>query len=118
MRSIIEPDDCSNFVPQHKGPNVLPNIYFFTRLVRLASKSNLIAIKDLTFGFTASYAQLLTDVLHLRNVLRETLDTAVLERLDREDEVLVNLLGPGGYEFVVGFLALVALGAVVVPICK
>jgi len=111
-------DDRSQYVPRHQGPNVFPNFFLFSRLVRLSYKAHLLAVKDLTYGYTASYAQLLTDVLHLRNVLRETLPRHVVRKLDRDEEVFVNLLGPGGYEFVVGFFALMALGAVIVPICK
>ena len=117
MRSILEPDDRTNFVPKHEGPNVLPNFYLFTRLVRLASKGTLLAIKDLTFGYTATYTQLLSDVVRLRNHLRDVLDRSIRRRLDDEEEVYFNLLGPGGYEFVVGFLAIVALGGITVPIC-
>ncbi|KAK4888626.1 hypothetical protein LTR49_028838, partial [Elasticomyces elasticus] len=74
------------------------------------------AVRDLTFGFEASYAQLLTDVLHLRNQLRQLLDPAIVDKIDREEEVFILLLGPAGYEFTVGFLALMALGAIIVPI--
>lgn len=113
--SALELDRC-HFAPKHVGPNVFPNFFLFSRLVRWAHKPELIAVTDLTFGFKANYTQLLTDVLHLRNELRRTLQPGVVERIDREEEVFVNLLGPGGYEFTVGFLALVALGAIVVPI--
>ncbi|KAK5206365.1 hypothetical protein LTR41_007803 [Exophiala xenobiotica] len=111
-----DPDDRIQFVRRHQGPNVFPNFYFFSRLVRLSYKTDLIAVTDLTFGYTASYAQFLTDVLNLRNVLRSSLSPEVVARLDRDEEVFVNLLGPAGYEFTVAFLALMALGAVTVPI--
>ncbi|TKA71349.1 hypothetical protein B0A55_05122 [Friedmanniomyces simplex] len=101
--------------PRHTGSNVFPNFFLFSRLVRWAHKP-LTAVRDLTFGFEATYAQLLTDVLHFRNELRQLLDPAIIERIDHEDEVFVLLLGPAGYEFTVGFLALMALGAVMVPI--
>ena len=110
--------DRTQYVPRHVGPHVFPNFIIFSRLVRLAYKQHLISVKDLTFGYTASYAQLLTDVLHMRNVLLRTLDPTVVERIENQDEVFVHLLGPGGYEFTVGFLALVALGVVVVPLCE
>lgn len=109
--------DRTQFVPKHVGPDVFPNFLFFGQLVRFAYKQHLIAVKDLTFGYTASYTQLLTDVLHLCNVLRLTLAPTIVARIDNNEEVFVNLLGPGGYEFTVGFLALMALGAVIVPIC-
>ncbi|KAK6365505.1 putative NRPS-like protein biosynthetic cluster [Exophiala oligosperma] len=111
-----DPDDRIHFVKRHQGPNVLPNFYFFSRLVRLAYKPQLIAVVDLTFGYTASYAQLLTDVLNFRNVLRSRLSPSVVAKLDRDEEVYINLLGSAGYEFTVAFLALMALGAATVPI--
>lgn len=107
--------DRGDFSSPHVGPNVFPNFLLFSRLVRWAHRP-LLAVRDVTFQFEATYTQLLTDVLHLRNHLRNTLDLSVVERIDREDEVYVLLLGPGGYEFVVGFLAILALGAVIVPI--
>lgn len=113
-----DPEDRIHFVPRHQGPNVFPNFFFFSRLVRLSYKTELLAVKDLTCGYNATYAQLLTDVLNFRNVLRSRLDPSVIAKLDRDEEVFINLLGPGGYEFTVAFLALIALGAVIVTICR
>jgi malonyl-CoA/methylmalonyl-CoA synthetase len=84
--------------------------------VRWAQKPHLFAVTDVTFDFKVTYAQLLTDVLHLRNQLRQILDSNIVASIDRGDEIYINLLGPAGYEFTVGFLALVAIGVVVVPI--
>jgi malonyl-CoA/methylmalonyl-CoA synthetase len=109
-------ENRTHYVPKHIGPNVFPNFFLFSRLVRLAHKEHLIAIKDLTYGITADYAQLLTDVLHFRNLLREALHPSAIKRIDRGEEVYVTLVGPAGYEFVVGFFALMALGAAIVPI--
>lgn len=111
----MKPFDRCDVAPRHGGADVLPNFFLFSRLVRWAHKP-LLAVRDLTFGFTATYTQLLTDVLALRNHLQDCLDPSITARLEREDEVFMLLLGPGGYEFTVGFLALLALGAVIVPI--
>jgi malonyl-CoA/methylmalonyl-CoA synthetase len=116
---LADPEDRTQLVPmRHQGPHVFPNFFLFSRFLRWSYKRHLIAVKDLTYGYTADYAQLLTDVLHLRNVLRQTLPATVVRKVDADEEVFVTLLGPGGYEFVVGFFALMALGAVVVPICE
>lgn len=109
-------EDRIHHVPKHVGPDVFPNFFLFSRLVRLAHKEYLVAIKDLTYGITADYAQLLTDVLHIRNVLREELHPSEITKIDHGDEVYISLVGPAGYEFVVGFFALMALGAAIVPI--
>ena len=90
-----QPFDRCDFAPKHTGPNVFPNFFLFSRLVRLAHKP-LLACRDVTYGFTATYAQLLTDVLHLRNVLRKDLDPRIVSRIDNEDEVFILLLGPCG----------------------
>jgi malonyl-CoA/methylmalonyl-CoA synthetase len=108
--------DRCNYFPAHTAPKVFPNFFLWSRLVRWAQKIDLIAVTDVTFDFRANYAQLLTDVLHLRNQLRQILDPSIVASIDRGGEVFFNLLGPAGYEFTVGFLALIALGVVVVPI--
>jgi len=113
--SLPQDDRCS-FSPKHTGPNVFPNYYYWNRLIRLAHKPSLLAVNDVTFGYKATYLQLLTDVLHFRNVLRQTLDPTVVAKIDRDEEVFINLLVPGGYEFAVAFFAVMALGAVMVPI--
>ena len=95
---------------------MFPNFFYFSRLIGLAHKPNLLAVRDVTFDDTATYRQLLTDVLHFRNVLRQTLDPSIIAKIDRDEELFINLLGPGGYEFTVAFLSLMPLGAVIVPI--
>jgi malonyl-CoA/methylmalonyl-CoA synthetase len=111
-------DDRTCFVPKHQGPNILPNSPLFNQILRFAHRNERIAIKDPLAGFAASYIQLLTDVLHLRNLLRNSLNCSILEQLGRGEEVFITILGEGGYEFTVAFFAIVAVGAVVVPLCK
>ena len=113
---LLPPGDRSLYKPKHQGPTVLPNDSYFSSLVRHAYKPHLTAVRDVTFGYNASYAQFLTDVLKLRNVLRRTLEPEPLAQIDNEGEVYINLLGPGGYEYTVGFFALMARGAVIVPL--
>ena len=110
-----KPFDRCDSLPAHSGPNVFPNFLLFSRLVRLAHRP-LLAVRDVTFGFKATYTQLLSDVLLLRNSLRQQLDPAIVARVDHGEEVYILLLGPGGYEFTVGFLGVVAFGAAVVPL--
>lgn len=73
-------------------------------------------IKDPTAGYAASHIQLLTDVLCLRNLLQAKLDKSALEQLRAGAEIFINVLGSGGYEFTVAFFAIVAIGAVIVPL--
>lgn len=105
-------------LPKHVGDNVLPNFPLFNRLLFFASNRDKLVINDTTNGLQATHRQLLSDVLYLRNALWAQLDSKVRDRLLAGDEICVNLLAAGGYEFSTGFLALLALGAVVVPICE
>jgi malonyl-CoA/methylmalonyl-CoA synthetase len=43
------------------------------------------------------------------------LDT--LEALEKGEEVYIGVLAGGGYEFAVGILAVLAIGAAAVPLC-
>ena len=108
--------DRTQTVPSHDGPHVLPNNPLFTRLLRHAHQSR-IALKDRLLGVSKTYGELLDAVLALREVLRETLPSKVQRRLRNGDEVYVGVLAAGGYEFTVAVLAVLALGAAVVPMC-
>ncbi|KAJ5558580.1 hypothetical protein N7535_008796 [Penicillium sp. DV-2018c] len=103
-------------IPKHIGDNILPNFPIFNRLLYLAGNRTSLAINDVTYGHTATYGELLSDVLHLRNAIFRSLDISSKSSLLRGDKVSINLLAPGGYEFATAFLATVALGAVLVPI--
>lgn len=73
-------------------------------------------INDVTNGLAATHQQLLTDVLHVRNVLYDTLDQETRVKLWQGEDVFINLIAPATYEFGVGFLAILAVGGVVVPL--
>jgi malonyl-CoA/methylmalonyl-CoA synthetase len=87
------------------------------RLVGYASTREDTLIRDVTNNYTATHLQLLTDVLHLRNVLYQSVDEDARDHLWNGDEVAFNILASGGYEFAVAFLAVLALGGVIVPLC-
>jgi acyl-CoA synthetase (AMP-forming)/AMP-acid ligase II len=67
-------------------------------------------------GIERTYHHLLSDILTLRKVLERQLSPSIRQDLIEDKEVFVGLLIPGGYEFVVGFFAILALGAAVVPL--
>ncbi|KAH7199009.1 uncharacterized protein B0J16DRAFT_353329 [Fusarium flagelliforme] len=106
--------DRTQMVPSHDGPHVLPNNPLFTRLLRHAHR-NRIALKDRQLGVSKTYGELLDAVLVFREVLREALPSKVQRRLSNGNEVYVGVLAAGGYEFTVAVLAVLALGAAVVP---
>jgi malonyl-CoA/methylmalonyl-CoA synthetase len=98
--------------------DTLPNIPLFIRLLGFAHRlpPSQVAVQDNTSGKCASHLQLLNDVLSLRRYLYSLLDIETRMKLERKEEVFMLLLAPPGYEYAVGFLAILALGAAVVPI--
>ncbi|UZP43538.1 hypothetical protein NXS19_011350 [Fusarium pseudograminearum] len=106
--------DRTQIVPLHDGPHVLPNNPLFTRLLRHAHR-NYLAIRDRELGVSKTYGELLDAGLGLRDVVRAALPSEVIEQLNNGNEVYVGVLAAGGYEFTVAVLAVLALGAAVVP---
>lgn len=117
--TAVEPSGQPTPVPKHIGPNIFPDFPTFHRLLYLATvQRNKIAIHDVAAGIKATHCQYLSDILHLRNLILSRLEPATQEKLLRGEEVYICLLAQGGYEFAVGLLAIVTLGAIAVPICK
>lgn len=110
-------DDRTRIAPPHEGPLVLPCCSLFNRLLRFAyDQPPKIAVRDAISGQEASYLQLLTDVLACRTRLIATIGEDVQARIEAGDEVYIAVLAAGGYEYVVGMLAVLATGAAAVPL--
>ena len=108
--------DRTDFVPSHSGDNILPADPLFTRLLTLAHRPNPgPAVRDINTNVTKTAAELLSDALILRRALKKSLSPQVLDDLQHGREVYISILAPGGYEFVVGVLAIIALGAAASP---
>nr|OQO16949.1 hypothetical protein B0A51_15879 [Rachicladosporium sp. CCFEE 5018] len=108
--------DRTSMVPPHVGRNILPCHSLFQRLLRFAhARPPRLAIRDAHTGAKTTHIQLLSDVLALRERLRETLSADVLAALDRREEVYIAILAPGGHEYAVAMLAVLSLGAAAVP---
>ncbi|KAL5363342.1 hypothetical protein BJX96DRAFT_177982 [Aspergillus floccosus] len=112
----IQIDNQGLAQPKHVGDNIFPNFPIFNRLLFFAHYYTSVAVDDVTNNLRGTHAQLLSDVLHVRNAVQKSLDEMTNQKLLRGERVTINLLAPGGYEFATGFLAIIALGAVVVPI--
>lgn len=118
-RQQVGPGDRTLTVPRHDGANVLPNLPIFDRLLRFAHRlPPRAAIRDLNAGVEKTYLQLLTDALALRRALRESLSAETQRQLEADQEVFIALIAPGGYDYTVAFIAILALGAAVVPISQ
>lgn len=103
--------DRTSLAPRHIGDLVLPCDPLFTRLLVLANRyEQRPAIRDVNLGIERNAAELLSDAITLRQSIRSSLTPKTLHELDQGAEVYVTLLAPGGYEFAVGILAILALG--------
>ncbi|TKA32419.1 hypothetical protein B0A50_01525 [Salinomyces thailandicus] len=108
--------DRTLYAPKHIGHSILPNHSLFNRLIRFAHAAPpRLCIRDDTTAQEATHLQLLSDVIHLRSRLWRNLSPSVRDDLNRRDEVYIAVLAPGGYEYTVAMLAVLALGAAVVP---
>jgi malonyl-CoA/methylmalonyl-CoA synthetase len=108
--------DRTLFIPPHVGDNVLPNLPFFHRLLRYAQrKPSPIVVRDLVADVEKTYHHLVSDVLAFRKVLERSISHEARRDLNADKEVYIGLLAPGGYEYTVGFIAILAIGAAVVP---
>lgn len=107
--------DRTDFLPHHEGPNVLPHDILFHTLHSLAAYQNDVAIIDAKSGHVATHQQFLSDIVACRNGLREALASETIEALQEEHEVSILILS-SGYEFIVSFFAILAIGAIAVPL--
>lgn len=107
--------DRASFVPRHGSlkDNVLPNDPLFLRLLTIAHNQNASKplIRDLTTGVEATASTLLSDILNLRRRIAKCLSSRTLEDLRDGKDVFISISAGGGYEFAVGILAILALGA-------
>lgn len=96
-----------------------PNDPIFTRLRRFAMEMPGVLFHD-EHGIDASYSDVVSDVIHLRQVLREQLPSTSFNEQGclQNDAVSIAFLSFSGYYFIVSFLAIAALGGVCVPLCK
>jgi malonyl-CoA/methylmalonyl-CoA synthetase len=106
----------TDFVPSHVGDNILPADPLFNRLLALAHRPKQeTVIRDVNTGVEKTAADLLSDVLSLRRVLQSSLSQSTIDDINNGKETFISILAPGGYEFAVGILAVIALGAAASP---
>jgi len=74
-----------------------------------------IAIRDLRANIEKTHLDLLVDVLALKEQIALQLSGQARRSLARDEEVYIAIIAPGGYEFAIAILAVLALGAVAVP---
>jgi malonyl-CoA/methylmalonyl-CoA synthetase len=109
-------DDRTLHVPPHTGRNVLQCHSLFQRLLRFAHQEPpRLAIRESNTGREATHIQLISDVLAMKERLWNTLSQDVQLALQCKEEVYIAVLAPGGHEYAVAILAILAIGAAAVP---
>lgn len=96
-----------------------PNDPIFTQLASLSRTVSDVIIHD-DYGIHEGYKGLLDDIRHLRQVLREQLPHHWFDGrgILRSDAAPIASIAASGYYFLVGFLAVAAIGGKFVPLRK
>jgi hypothetical protein len=106
--------DRTDLVDVKDDPDTLPHDVLFHRLHFLACHQNTVAIKEPHLNLVATYQQLLSDIVRLKVKILERLHPSTIEKLDADHEVAFVVFGRG-YEFVMAYFAILAVGGIVVP---
>lgn len=96
-----------------------PNDAIFTRLRQMCTEKPDLLFHD-DYGVDACYNDLIRDVIHLRQILREQLPISSFDADGslKEDSKSIGFLANSGYYFIASFFAIAALGGICVPLCK
>lgn len=91
----------------------------FIQLRRLATELPGVLFHD-EYGINAGYTDVISDIIHLRQVLREVLPSTSFNGQGclQNNATSVAFLATSQYYFIVSFLAIAALGGMCVPLCK
>jgi hypothetical protein len=106
--------DRFDLVSVEDDSNTLPHDAFFHRLHYLACHQNSIAIRDHQLGIEVPHDQLLSDIVATRNDVIQRLHPVTAQLLGEDKEVAFVIFARG-YEFVVAFFAILAIGGIAVP---
>lgn len=95
-----------------------PDEPFFRRLVEFANGPPRIIIRDEISGFRITYRELLSGVLRFRKLLQQRLPPSAFDSSQMlREPIYIGILAPASVEFTVAFLAILALGGIVTPLC-
>ncbi|KAK0756399.1 hypothetical protein N5P37_011051 [Trichoderma harzianum] len=94
-----------------------PNDAIFNRLLRLSIERPDLQFHD-DYGADANYNDLIRDIVHVRRLLRKQLPASSFDEsgLLHKDASSIAFLAFSGYNFIISFLAIVALGGVCIPL--
>jgi len=92
----------------------LPDDVLYSKLLEVASQQgDRIIVDDRSRNTQFGYLDILNGVATLQQQLTDLIDPSTLAE---PGEFFIALLAPNGYEFIVGVLATLAIGGVVVPV--
>lgn len=95
-------------ISSQKTQASLPNELLFQRMLENATtRSSHVIISDKSVGVDADSVQIFSDLLHMRNAIRQHDDAA---------DSYVSVLMPINYEFVITMLAVLASGQAFAPV--
>ena len=96
---------------------VVPNDFFISDLFQnYLNHPQAVVIRDPQSKIEASHEKFLRDVLNVRSSILTQLPHSTIESLMKHDvDVIVGVIFPPFYEFLVTFIAVFSLGAAVVP---
>ena len=92
----------------------LPDDVLYSKLLQVAAQQgDRIIVDDRSRNTQFGYLDILNGTVTLKQQLLDLIDSSTLTK---PGEFFVALLAPNGYEFIVGVLATLAIGGVVVPV--
>jgi acyl-CoA synthetase (AMP-forming)/AMP-acid ligase II len=109
-------------LPYHSHPLImshslrpsLPDDVLYSKLLEVAAQQgDRIIVDDRSRNAQFGYLDILNGIATLKQQLLDLIDPSILAK---PGEFFVALLAPNGYEFIVGVLATLAVGGVVVPV--
>lgn len=103
--------------PSH-GSQTTPFSSSFVELANDTRSSLKTTIKDWDLDIEANHADIPADVLQLHSATLKSMPQSTLKALANGQDVFICLAEPPGYEWLVGYLTIMSIGAAAVPLCK
>ncbi|KAH8820208.1 hypothetical protein F5884DRAFT_865877 [Xylogone sp. PMI_703] len=96
-----------------------PNDYIFNQLLQSTQEIHGNIIND-TFGLEVDYTRFFQDVLRICSALRRSLPSSIFnsQGLMKENASNICVLTLGGYEFIISFYSILAIGGASVPLAS
>jgi malonyl-CoA/methylmalonyl-CoA synthetase len=101
-------------IMSHSQRLSLPDDVLYSKLLKVASQQgDRIIVDDRSRNTQFGYLEILNGIATLKQQLQDLIDPSILAK---PGDFFIALLAPNGYEFIVGVLATLVVGGVVVPV--